>query len=130
MLLAWLIPLGVYAQAPTEVEPHRLLVFEGSDWCANCIRLEKQVLTDSSFVAFTQAAGLTVERIDFPQSKPLDKATRAHNRALAEQYHFEGQFPTLVLVNGQTGTVSRMSYSREDVGAFTAQLRAHLSDQP
>gem|GEM_PF-6400547 len=84
----------------------QLIVFEGSDWCAKCIRLNKEVLNDSSFVAFAQKEGFEVIHIDFPQRKRLSRETEQANGAMAERYGFQGTFPSLILTDGGSRRVT------------------------
>lgn len=87
---------GVVAQVPKR----QLIVFEGSDWCAKCIRLNREVLNDSSFIAFAQKENIDVIHVDFPQRKKLSTEVEKANTALAEKYRFQGSFPTLILTDG------------------------------
>ena len=47
-----------------------LVIFSGSDWCLPCIRLEKNILTDSSFLQFARERLVMVEA-GFPQRKKI-----------------------------------------------------------
>ncbi len=74
-----------------------LYIFIGSDWCADCRRLEKNVLNDSVFITSMRHNEIKVEIIDFPQRKKLAPEIIKYNESIAETYDFQGIFPTLVL---------------------------------
>ena len=74
-----------------------LYIFTGSDWCADCRRLEKNVLADSAFTNEMQRNNIDIEIIDFPQRKKLPPETVKRNESIAETYDFKGIFPTLIL---------------------------------
>ncbi len=74
-----------------------LYIFVGSDWCADCKRLEKTVLSDSVFISTMKLNKIEVEIIDFPQRKKLSPDVVKHNQTIAELYGFQGIFPTVVL---------------------------------
>ncbi len=55
-----------------------LMVFSGSDWCTNCIRLEKNILQDTIFRNFIQS-NLLYMNIDFPQRKKQSDLLKKQN---------------------------------------------------
>ena len=73
----------VAQEKPTD---YKLVVFEGSDWCNNCIRFEKKVLSNKSFIHFTDVKKIEIERIDFPQRKKLDKEIKDYNRSNIDKF--------------------------------------------
>lgn len=77
----------------------RLLIFEGSDWCTNCRRLEQNILTQEVFKKFLAEHEIALEKIDFPQRKKLEKSVIAYNDSIATKYGFDGVFPTMLLIN-------------------------------
>ena len=90
--------LGYTTYAQTESKAFELIIFEGSDWCSNCVRLEKNVLSNPGFESFLLERNIKLKRIDFPQRKLLDKEHMAYNVSVAEKYLFDGVFPTLLLI--------------------------------
>ncbi|MEW4925066.1 thioredoxin fold domain-containing protein [Algibacter sp. 2305UL17-15] len=97
-----------------ETKPHdyRLVVFEGSDWCVNCRRLEKNILSDTSFTAFLSANKIGLTRVDFPQRKKQDIQVKRNNEILTERYKFDGRFPTLILSRTDTLFYKRIYYQK------------------
>ena len=92
-----------FDQAKTEAsQSHRfiLLNFSGSDWCAPCIKLKKDIFEAEAFKAYA-ADHLVLVRADFPRLKKnqLDKKQTEKNEALAEKYNPQGKFPLTLLLD-------------------------------
>lgn len=77
-----------------------LLVFQGSDWCIPCIRLEEKVLSTERFLQFATDS-LVVLKADFPQRKKIDAALVSRYEKLAADFNPNGLFPKVVLLNTQ-----------------------------
>jgi len=105
-----------------------LYVFEGSDWCHNCIRLDKQIISTAAFTDFVEEQEITIEHIDFPQRKRLDEKTVAYNAEIAEKYNFQGIFPTLVLVHVESGRQTMLSYENEDMETFMSKIELEKTE--
>ncbi len=73
-----------------------LLDFTGSDWCGWCIRLRKDVLNQPEFESYAADKFVLVE-IDIPENPKFDRALRARNEKLCEQYKVNG-FPTIMVL--------------------------------
>lgn len=83
-----------------------LVNFSGSDWCAPCIKMKKQVFDTPEFQAYADKT-LVLVRADFPRHKKnqLDQAQITHNEKLAEKYNPKGKFPLTLLVDGDGNVV-------------------------
>ena len=114
----------VAQEKPTD---YKLVVFEGSDWCNNCIRFEKKVLSNKSFIHFTDVKKIEIERIDFPQRKKLDKEIKDYNASIAEKYNFQGVFPTILLVEQGSETVLKINYANQDTEEFISLLKSKIT---
>lgn len=95
-----LMTVGLCNCALAQMTKKQLFVFEGSDWCAKCIRLNHEVLSDSSFSIFAQKEGIDVIHVDFPQRKKLSRDEQTANAGLAEKFGFQGTYPTMILTDG------------------------------
>lgn len=127
-LLASLL-LVVLLHVPTPALPtrYKLYVFEGSDWCTNCKRLDKNVLTQPTFQDFLLSQQIELVMVDFPQRKKLSKEQREINAKIAEKFAFEGVYPTLVLEKIEGLAYTRLAYQNESVGEFTQMLQNTLT---
>ena len=98
-----------------------LINFTGSDWCGWCIKMKKDVLTDSKFVEYAEKNLVLVEA-DFPNSKPQTPALKASNEILKKKYLVQG-FPTFVLIDADGKELGRhVGYIQGGAGAFTSKL--------
>lgn len=77
-----------------------VLYFSGSDWCAPCIQLKKDILDSETFMAYAEN-NLELVRADFPRLKKnqLSKEQLSYNESLAEKYNPKGKFPLTVLLS-------------------------------
>lgn len=89
---------------------HIILVFAGSDWCAPCIKLEKQILETKEFKESVKNDFVLI-KADFPRKKKnqLTESLQNQNKKLAEEYNKSGGFPLVVVLDkdgkkmGETG---------------------------
>lgn len=77
-----------------------VLVFSGSDWCAPCMKLEKNIWMSDEFKAETEKNWVTY-KADFPKKKANQLAPELteQNKKLAEKYNRGGSFPLVVLLD-------------------------------
>lgn len=84
-----------------------MLEFTGSQWCPPCKMLHSYVLNTEKFLKHAKEK-LKVVVADFDrEGKPRDVENAAQYEKLAETYGLTG-FPTIVLINPQTGAVSKL----------------------
>ena len=102
-----------------------VLVFSGSDWCAPCIKLDKNVWQSEEFKAYA-AEKLVLVRADFPKKKAnvLPEALQNTNKALAEKYNQEGYFPLVVVLNAQGKVIAKKGYENQNAAKYVAELQA------
>lgn len=79
--------------------------FTGSDWCAPCGMLRREIFSTAEFAEYA-AANLVLLELDFPQSIPQSDELKRQNRELSEKYHVPG-FPTLLLLRPDGEEVKR-----------------------
>ena len=113
-------PAAAFAQAQATGRPV-LLVFSGSDWCAPCIHLKRDVLTDTTFLRYAGQHVVLLEA-DFPQRKKLPPPLVAAYEQLAEAYNKEGTFPKLVLIGPDKKLLATLSTLRQTPATMVAQL--------
>jgi len=117
-------PEEAFAEAGTS-DKMLLLVFAGSDWCAPCIRFEKNILSDGFFLRYA-GDRLVILRADFPQRNKYPKELRIKYDVLAEQYNPRGLFPHLLLIRPNRSVVSTMIYNDEAVEDFVSMIDRQL----
>jgi len=88
-----------------------LLLFSGSDWCAPCIKLDRQIWQSEQFKAHASEK-LILVRADFPRRKSNkpSKAIQDKNNALAAEYNTSGYFPFVLLLNSEGEVLNKLGY--------------------
>ncbi len=97
-----------------------LLDFTGSDWCGWCIKLNKEVFSQSEFKEYADK-NLVLMEVDFPQTKPQSGTVKAQNARLQAKYKIEG-YPTIVVLNPAGKKVGELGYQPGGPKAFIAAL--------
>ena len=103
-----------------------LLVFAGSDWCANCIRFEKRILSANDFRSFAEE-NLVILKADFPQRTPLSAALQEQNASLAEKYNPKGEFPYLLLLSPGKSVLSSLVFSNQSSSEFISEIKTYIA---
>lgn len=120
----WLTDFALAKQKATGEDKYILLNFSGSDWCAPCIKMKKEVFEGEAFLSLAEKQ-LVLVRADFPRTKKnqLSKEQVAHNEVLAEKYNPNGKFPYTLLLDAK-GTVIHEwdGYVFSSQDKFIAQL--------
>ena len=87
-----------------------IVVFSGSDWCAPCIKLDRNVWQSEAFKK--EASNWVLVKADFPRKKAneLSKEQTEHNRKLADKYNLEGSFPLVVIMDNNGKVIAKMGF--------------------
>ena len=115
-----------YTELQKPVAKRKLIVFSGSDWCKNCIRFKKEVLSSEVFISFAKE-NIEIVTADFPQRTKLSKEEITKNEALAEKYNTEGEFPRLVLLSTDESGSKVIPYTGQSPEQFVAELKNYLT---
>jgi thioredoxin-related protein len=102
-----------------------VLVFSGSDWCAPCIKLDKEVWQSSEFKAYA-AEHYALYKADFPRRKgnKLSENLEKQNKALAEKYNAKGYFPLVIVLNTQGEILGESGYQKVTPKAYISILNS------
>jgi len=120
----WLTDMEVSKQAVAESDKAILIVFQGSDWCAPCIKMKKEIWSSETFQDFAKEKLVLLEA-DFPRRKKnqLPEAQQAHNAQLAEKYNPQGYFPYAILINGEEELLGSFGYeTNKSPGDYINQI--------
>ena len=103
-----------------------ILVFSGSDWCIPCIKLEKEIWENSSFIQYAEQH-YVLFRADFPKRKKnkLPETIQQLNDSLASEYNPKGYFPLIVVLNSKGKVKGQLGYEKvtpEDYIGLIEQL--------
>lgn len=108
----WQTDFELAKKQATDKNQHIILVFQGSDWCAPCIKLDKEIWSTDVFKAYAKDHFVLL-KADFPRRKAnaLSVEQQEKNNQLAEKYNLNGYFPLVVVLDkegkvlGETGYV-------------------------
>lgn len=95
----------------TDQDKNIIIVFSGSDWCAPCIKLDKNIWQSEAFKN-EAAKGWVLVKANFPRKKAneLSKEQTELNRKLAEKYNIEGSFPLVVVLDKNGKVLGKMGF--------------------
>lgn len=90
-----------------------VLVFQGSDWCAPCIKLDREIWSTETFKELSRNHFIML-KADFPRKKAnkLSDAQTLQNSKLAEAYNQQGIFPLVVVLNKDGKVLGKTGYEK------------------
>ena len=105
-----------------------ILVFQGSDWCAPCIKLDREIWATSIFKNYA-SENYVMLQADFPRKKKnaLSKEQTQANALLAEKYNQRGIFPLVVLLDSDGKELGQTSYKRLSPEDYIKELNSYLN---
>lgn len=100
-----------------------ILVFQGSDWCAPCIKLDREVWSTEAFKKYA-SKNYVMLQADFQRKKnnALSEAQTAANAKLAETYNKNGIFPFVVILDANGKVLGETSYKKTTPEAYIEEL--------
>ena len=109
----------------TEQDKNVVIVFSGSDWCAPCIKLDKNIWQSEAFKKEAAAEWVLV-KANFPRKKAneLPKEQTEHNRKLAEKYNKEGSFPLVVVLDKNGKVLGKMGFKNVSPEEYIKMIHA------
>ncbi|UGS24908.1 thioredoxin family protein [Flavobacterium channae] len=109
----------------SEQDKNIIIVFSGSDWCAPCIKLDKNIWQSDAFKKESEKEWVIV-RADFPRKKAnsLSKEQTEHNRKLAEKYNVEGSFPLVVVLDKHGKVIGKMGFKNVSPEEYIKMIHA------
>jgi len=90
-----------------------ILVFSGSDWCAPCIKLEKEIWSSVEFIDYAKD-NFVLLKADFPRKRKnkLSKEQKKRNNELAEKFNQQGYFPLVAVLDQQGNLLGTTGYEK------------------
>lgn len=98
---------------------HKLIfaVFSGSDWCGWCMKLEREVLSQSEFVKKVKP-NFVLLFVDRPKNQELlSKQAKVENPKLVKKYGIGG-YPSVLILSEQGEVLKRMGYQPGGAKAY------------
>jgi thioredoxin-related protein len=106
---------------------HIILVFQGSDWCAPCIKLDRAIWSTDDFKNYAKDNYVMLQA-DFPRKKKnaLSEELTKANAKLAETYNKNGIFPFVVVLDSKGVVLGETSYKKVSVSDYITTLNSFL----
>lgn len=119
----WLTDMDAAQQIAIFEDRPIVLVFQGSDWCAPCIRLDKEIFQTETFKLYAKDHFVMVEA-DFPRKRKnaLAPELEAHNKALAERFNKRGIFPFVVVLDKDLNVLGETGYYKTSPSKYIMEL--------
>lgn len=123
----WEIDFSKAKQVALDENKVIVLVFQGSDWCAPCIRLDREIWSTESFQEYAKANYVMLQA-DFPRRKQnaLPEAIAEANAKLADEYNKNGVFPFVVVMNHKGEVLGETSYKKTTPEAYIKELNSFI----
>ncbi len=108
-----------------EQDKNILLVFSGSDWCAPCIKLDKNVWQSVNFTSYAKE-NLILYKADFPRKKKnaLSEEKSIANNVLADKFNSKGYFPLVLLLDKNEAIVGKTGYKNASSSEYVSLLNS------
>jgi thioredoxin-related protein len=100
-----------------------LLVFQGSDWCGPCMKLDRDIWRSESFIN-QYPKTFVLLKADFPKRKKnaLSKTQQEKNKRLAANYNPEGFFPLVLVLDAKGNALGKLGYAKTSPQEYLKQL--------
>ncbi len=135
-IISFLVPITMFSQnwksnfeeAKAEAmkqEKNILLVFSGSDWCAPCIKLDKNIWQSEEFKKYSDQ-NYILYKADFPKKKAnqLSDTLKNRNNELAEKYNQNGNYPLVVLLDKNGKVLGMTGYKNVSPNDYLEILKS------
>lgn len=121
----WTTNFNEAKQIASEKKQKIVLVFQGSDWCAPCIKLDKAIWSTEEFRKLSKNHFVML-KADFPRKKSnkLSKELTEQNAKLAETYNKQGFFPLVVVLDNNGNVLGEMGYEKISPSDYFKKLAA------
>ena len=124
----WQTDFLVAQQLAAENNKAIVLVFQGSDWCAPCIKLDREIWSTDTFKNYAKQHYIMLQA-DFTRRKKnqLSEAQTKANAKLAEKYNSKGYFPLVVVLDKEGNVLGESSYNKMSPKDYIKQLNTFLN---
>lgn len=106
-----------------------ILVFQGSDWCAPCIKLDHEVWSTDIFKKYAKDHFVMLQA-DFPRKKKnaLPKDQTKANALLFVRYNKNGIFPFVVVLDSKGKVLGETSYKKTTPEKYIKELTSFIKE--
>ncbi|MBK5213283.1 MAG: thioredoxin family protein [Flavobacteriaceae bacterium] len=121
----WQTDFETAKQISSEENRPIILVFQGSDWCAPCIKLDREIWSTYEFKNYSKDHFVMLQA-DFPRKKKnaLPDVQQQKNNQLAEKYNKQGYFPFVVVLDKEGNVLGEAGYEKTSPEAYIEKLES------
>lgn len=121
----WLTDFAMAKEIATKENKPIVLVFQGSDWCAPCIKLDREIWSTDTFKNYAKNNYIMLQA-DFPRRKKnaLSETQTKANAKLAETYNKSGIFPFVVVLDNKGNVFGEIGYKKTTPKAYIEELNS------
>lgn len=125
MAQEWQTDINVAKEIASKESKPIILVFQGSDWCAPCIKLDREIWSTDTFKKYAKE-NYVMLKADFPRRKKntLSESQKKANVLLAEEYNKQGFFPFVVVLDSKGKVLGESSYKKTTPENYIKELNA------
>ncbi len=119
----WMTNFNEAKQLSASTGKNIVLVFQGSDWCGPCMKLDKNIWSTETFKTYAKEHFIMLQA-DFPRKRQnkLSKDLAKQNGMLFEKYNTTGSFPYVVVLNAKGNVLGNSGYKAISVDAYIKEL--------
>ncbi|SRX74444.1 thioredoxin family protein [Aequorivita antarctica] len=123
----WQTDFETAKQISSEENRPIILVFQGSDWCAPCIKLDREIWSADEFKAYAKE-NFVMLQADFPRKKinALPDEQQQKNNQLAEKYNKQGYFPFVVVLDKEGNVLGETGYEKTSPKTYIEKLKSFV----
>ena len=119
-----------YALALTKAEATKkplIVVFAGTDWCAPCIKLDREVWQSETFQGICQGSLRAVSR-RFSQKKIEPTFARTHplEQFIGRAFNPQGHFPLVLVIDSKEQVLGSTGYRKLPPEQYISLLNSFL----
>ena len=105
-----------------------IVVFQGSDWCAPCMKLDHEIWSTDVFKAHA-SENFVLVKVDFPRRKKnaLSEDQKVQNAELSERYNTRGIFPYVVILDNIGNIHGATGYKQMSPEEYIKHLSSFIS---
>ncbi|MCB0805192.1 MAG: thioredoxin family protein [Bacteroidales bacterium] len=123
----WQTDLDTAKKLASEQNKPIILVFQGSDWCAPCIKLDKEIWSSDAFKNYA-ADHFIMLKADFPRKRQnrLSDEQQQKNEKLAEMYNQSGYFPLVCILDENGKKIGETGYKKMSPEEYIQHLESFI----
>ena len=123
----WKLDFNEAKTIASEKDQPIILVFQGSDWCGPCIKLDRNIWCSDEFKNYAKDHFVMLQA-DFPKrsKNALPEEQQEKNNKLAEKYNPNGYFPFVVILDQDGKVLGQTGYKNMSPKEYIAHLNSFL----